>query len=200
MKKHFAAIVCLFILGGCATKQPMSFEQMTNALAENQAAATRNYSGKTPKEVMMASQKVLFLLDPTNDMKFDVSENKIYAKRMWLIYVVLMSAIGLDQYNVSVSKTATGTQATLAYSSESVPLVGPPNVFKKNLEVGSTENPADFMLFHDRVEYVLGVRNKWTSCDEAKARQKDPSKFMFLCDSVGLENVAPDDSSVQQLN
>ena len=195
-------IVIIFLaicLVGCATQQPMTFEQMSNALKENKISATRTYQGKTPEQVMVALQKVLFLLDPNNDMKFDVSENKIYAKRSWLIYVVLMSALGLDQYNVTVEKTATGTQATLAYSSESLPLIGPPNVFKKNLEIGSTENPADFKLFHDRVEFILGIREKWTTCDVAKASQKDPSKFMFLCDSVGLENVSPNDEAANDI-
>jgi hypothetical protein len=201
MKLRLKLTACCFaiLLTACATKQPMTFEQMSNALAENQSASTRNYPGKSPKEVLQASQKVLFLLDPTYDMQFDVSDNKLYAKRAWLIYVVLMAAIGIDQYNVTVSPSPKGTNGSIAFSSASAPLVGPSNVFIKDLQVGANDNPADFILFHDRVEYILGLKNKWVTCDEAKASQKDPSKFMMLCDSVGLENVAPNDEAAKNI-
>jgi len=197
MKLHQKLTVLSFaiLLTACATNQPMTFEQMNTALTENQTASTRTYPNKSPKEVLQASQKVLFMLDPTNDMKFDIAENKLYAKRAWLIYVVLMATIGIDQYNVTVNSTPKATTASIAFSSASAPLIGPPNVFLKDLQVGANDNPADFKLFHDRVEYVLGLRSKWITCDEAKASQKDPSKFMMLCDSVGLENVAPDDDA-----
>lgn len=202
MKKLVSVVFCIFILGltGCATKQPLTVEQMSNALAENQAAATRNYPGKSQKEVLQASQKVLYLLDPTPHMAFDIDNNKLYARRMSLLYLVLITSWTVDQYNVTVSESKDGTQASFAMGGAGSIYIPPPLIFDKNLVVGANENPADFKLFHDRLEYTLGLRKNWVTCAEAKAAQKDPSRSMFLCDSVGLDNYAPDDPAVKPLN
>jgi len=202
MKNPIVLLVCLIAVGtiGCATRQPLTVEQMSNSLAENQAAATRNYPGKTQKEVLQASQKVLYLLDPTPAMAFDLDDNKLYARRMSLLYLVLITSWTVDQYNVTVTKSKDGAQATLAIGGAGSIYIPPPLVFDKKLVVGANENPADFKLFHDRVEYVLGIRQNWVTCQEAKAAQKDPARGMFLCDSVGLDNYAPDDPAVKSLN
>ena len=188
--KHNAlwlSLALVVIASGCAHKQPMSMEELNRALASNQTAASRFYPDKTPEQVKIASQKVLYLLDPP-DMTFDVSESKVYAKRRWLFYAVLSAALGVDQYNVSVAPKGKGTVSTFAFSEEGNVLISPPNVFKKNLEVGAHENPADFKLFHDRVEYILGMRSEWATCEAAKATTKKP---MALCDAIGLENLSP---------
>lgn len=190
----FGFILFLALLAsGCAHKPPMTVDELNKAQADNKSAATRFYPEKTAEQVKTASQRVLYLLDPP-DMTFDVSETKVYAKRRWLFYAVLSAALGLDQYNVSISPKGKGTIATFAYSEEGNVLISPPNVFKKNLEVGAHENPADFKLFHDRVEYMLGMRADWVTCETAKATTQ---KAMALCDAIGLENLSPDDEKKQ---
>lgn len=199
MKKLTKALFCsaTLILSGCVTTKPMTLDQIASTHAENKAAATRNYPGKSPKEVMQAAQKVLFLLDPP-DMKFDVDENNLYSYRMWFLYAVLITSWGIEQYNVNLAKSPNGTQASLAFGGAGS-IYAPPSVtFDKNLAVSSYNNPADFKLLHDRFEYVLGMRTVWPTCQDAKAAQKDPSKDMFLCDSYGLENLSPEQYEAQQ--
>lgn len=185
----FVGAFIVTLLAGCAHKPPMTMDELNKAQADNQSAATRFYPDKTPEQVKTASQKVLYLLDPP-DMTFDVSETKVYAKRRWLFYAVLSAALGVDQYNVSVTSKGKGTASMFAFSEEGNLLIAPPNVFKKNLEVGAHENPADFKLFHDRVEYILGMRSEWPTCEVAKANTTKP---MALCDAIGLENLSPSD-------
>lgn len=192
MKKLLYYLVPLILIGCVAPPKP-TFEKMSESLATNKSSATREYKGKSPKEVLEASHKALYMLDPGYDMEFDLTTDKLFAKRAWVVYLVVWSTLGLDQYNVSVEKIPNGTKSMLAFGSDSLPIIWPPNSFKKDLDVGYMENPADFKLFHDRVEYLLGMRKDWVTCDAAKAKQPDPKKEMFLCDSVGLENISPED-------
>lgn len=196
-KLLISVLLSLAFLTGCATKKEQSFSEMSGALDLNKSTSAITYKGKTPQEVLQASHKVLYMLDPGLDMAFDISDNKLYAKRAWVVYLVVWSVIGIDQYNVTVEKVQDGTKSTFAFGSDSAPIIGPANSFKKNLEVGRSENPADFKLFHDRVEYFLGLRKDWVTCEVAKKAQKDPSRDMFLCDSVGLENVLPTDDALK---
>lgn len=197
MKKILLPLIVSAIIAGCATKVEPTYQQMSKSLDENKAVATRFYAGKSKKEVLQASHKALYMLDPGYDISFDVSGNGVYAKRMWVVYLVVWSVIGIDQYNATAEDSAGGVKLTFAFSSDSLPLVGPANSFKKNLEVGHYENAADFKLFHDRVEYFLGLRKDWVTCEVAKRSQKDLSRDMFLCDSVGLENASPEDEIVK---
>lgn len=199
MKRQFTSLLFAAALAGCAAKQPPTFEKMAASSEANKSASTREYKAKSTKEVLDASHKVLYMLDP-GDVLFDASGNKLYAKRAWVIYAILWSILGMDQYNVSAASTSGGVASTFAFSSESVPLIGPSWEFKRGLDVGSNENPADFKLFHDRVEYFLGIRSDWVTCDMAKANQLDKNREMFLCDSIGLENISPTDELAKKLN
>lgn len=177
---------------GCVHKAQMNLEQLDVALADNKKAATRVYPATSVKQVRESSQKVLYLLDPP-DMKFDVRENELLATRFSTYYAVFSFGFGRDWYSVTMKETPKGVEST--FGVEGVMHGGlPPAIpisFKSNIPVSAHSNPADYKLFHDRVEYFLGVSTLWPSCEEAKKSQKDPNSEMMLCDLIGLENLKP---------
>lgn len=192
MKKYLYLLPAIALIG-CAAPPKPTFEQMSASLEANKLAAVRVYPNKSPKEVMQASHKVLYMLDPGLPMSFDMADQRLYAKRTWGLYLILASVNGVDQYNISAEPISNGTKLSLAFATDSLPFILPANTFNKNVIVGHAENPEDFKLFHDRVEYLLGIRTDWVTCAVAKAKQPDPKKDMFLCDSIGLENISPAD-------
>src|SRR5690625_7499658 len=67
-----------------------------------------------------------------------------------------------------------------------------PVSFKSNIAISAHQNPMDFRLFHDRVEYLLGLRDDWPNCEMASKQANDDRKELFLSVRIGLENKTPD--------
>ena len=190
------AVLC----SGCASKPPMTMQQLETALKENQTAATRLYAGKSQDEVRKGAQQVLYLLDPP-DMKFNLTEGEVLATRAGSAYLVLANVFVRDWYSVFIQETPSGTFATFGFDTEETggdfvaPIGGG---FKTKIPVTANANPADYKLFHDRLEYVLGIRKEWVTCKQAKDSQVAPKRQMTLCDQFGLENLSPDQASIKQ--
>lgn len=192
MKPRFWWVFLAFgLLTGCAHKPAPSLEQLDSQIAVNKKSAIRVYKGKSIDQVRSASRNVLYLLDPP-DMQFDVPDNELLATRFSTFYAVFSVGYGRDWYSVTMKQTPEGTESKFGLTSQMN--VGPfpsliPVGFKSNIPVSAHDNPADFKLFHDRVEYVLKMIPNWPTCEEAK--MESPDKDMLLCDSIGLENLAP---------
>jgi len=185
------------LVASCAHKPPLTLEQLDSQMAENKKSASRIYKGKSIDQVRSASQRVLYLLDPP-DMQFDVQDNELLATRFSTFYAVFSVGYGRDWYSVTMKKTPDGVESKFGLAGQMN--VGPfPSFiqpsFRSNIPVSAHDNPADFKLFHDRVEYVLGIRPDWTTCEQAK--KWSPDKPMLLCDSIGLENLSPNDLANQ---
>ena len=192
LKNAFITISFLLTVVGCAHKTPITLEQLDESLAANKAASTRSYQGVKIKQVREASQKVLYLLDP-KDIKFDVRESELLGTRFSTYYAVFSFGFGRDWYSITMKETNEGVEST--FGLEGVMLSGLPSPIpessKSHIPVSAHSNPADYKLFHDRVEYFLGLKPEWTTCDHAKRAQADPMKEMLLCDLIGLENLSP---------
>ena len=189
----FLPIIFVLTLAGCAQKPPPTVAEMDSALLANQQQATRVYANQTPMSVRKAAYQALELLDQS-DMKFDVRTNELLATRRSLFYAILAASFGRDWYSFSTVAEGDGTKATLGFDSmftASVIPVDIPESFKSNISVSAQQNPADYKLFHDRVEYLLGLRTDWVTCDQAKQQQPNPKREMIFCDQIGLENLAP---------
>lgn len=176
---------------GCAVKQP-SLQQLNADFKTNQLAASRIYPGKTAEEVSTAAQKVLYMLDP-GDMEFDVRANELLATRMYGLYLVFGMAFGRDWYSVKFTQNDSGTMASFGFQTESsggLIALAIPKSFRSDIQVSAHQNPLDFKLFHDRIEYLLGIRSGWISCEQAKKEQNNPEREIYLCDAVGLDDRA----------
>lgn len=188
------AFVAACILSGCAHNQPLTVEQLKAQLTDNKNASIRSYPGKTPDQVKAASQKVLYLLDPT-DMKFDLLDDQLLATRSGILFGLGTVFNVRDWYSVSTKMSAGTVESTFGLSEElNLAFIAGgyiPQTFKPNIPISANGNAADYKLFHDRVEYVLGINPVWPTCEQAK--KESPDKTMLLCDSIGLENLSPND-------
>jgi hypothetical protein len=182
---------------GCVTRPPPSIQELAESLNKSKAESSRTFPGKTEDQVRSASQNVLYLLDPA-DMKFDLIDHQVLATRAGIIIGLGSVFNQRDWYSVSTSNTATGTRSILGLKSElnhSFIAGGQiPQSFKESIPATANNNWVDYKLFHDRVEYILGMRPDWPTCDEAK--NGSPDKPMLLCDSIGLENSLPDSENL----
>ena len=191
--KQSLLMICLVALAGCAQKAPPTVAEMDSALLANQQQATRVYPNQPPMNVRKAAYQALELLDQ-GDMKFDVRTNELLATRRFFFYAIFAMTVGREWYSLSTVAEGDGTKATLGFDSAfnaSVIPIDIPESFKSNISISAQQNPADYKLFHDRVEYLLGLRTNWVTCDQAKRQQPNPKREMLFCDQIGLENLAP---------
>lgn len=192
-----AALIVAAILTGCATPPRMALEDLDSALSKNEAVASHLYLGKTIPEVRKAAHQVLYLLDP-GDIEFDVQSDALMATRWSTYYAVFNVGFGRDWYSVNFQQTDEGTVARLGFVGEMnsgmfASLI--PVSFKPRIPVSAHQNSTDFVLFHNRVEHILGMRAEWITCEAARQAQSTPKASLFLCDTLGLENKTPDDYS-----
>lgn len=183
-----AALVIFFIVFcGCAPKQK-SLAELDAALRLNEQASVREYIGKTPDEVRAAVQRVLFLLDPP-DMKFDVQSDKLLATRWGFYYNIFSVMTVRDWYEVDIRQAGSNTVVKFTYENGPLEFMGSMQVnFKSNIPVSARNIRADFELFHDRVEYILGIRTEWPTCKDALAKNQGS----VLCNSLGVDDKNPD--------
>ena len=172
---------------GCAPKQK-SLAELDAVLKSNERASVREYVGKTPEEVRAAAQRVLYLLDPS-DMKFDVQSDKLLATRWGFYYNIFSVMTVRDWYEVDMRQAGSNTVVKFTYENGPLEFMGSVQVsFKSNIPVSARNIQADFELFHDRVEYVLGIRKSWPTCKDALAKNEGS----YLCNSLGVDDKKPD--------
>lgn len=191
--KKFVAAFALIGLSGCVSAPPKSLVELDTSLAANEEASTRLYPGKTIPEVRKAAHQVLYLLDPS-DIAFDVESDGLMATRWSTFYAVFYTGFGRDWYSVDFEEANDGVIAKFGFASEmnagmfTTPIAVS---FKQSIPVSAHQNPNDFALFHDRVEYLLGMNSEWRTCAQAKGHPNNAGKELFLCDNLGLINKAP---------
>lgn len=187
-------VVASWVLVGCVHRAPLSLEQLDAQLAANKQASVRAYHGKTLDQVRSASQTVLYFLDPA-DMRFDLLDDQLMATRSGILLGLGTVFNVRDWYSVSTKKTSGSVESTFGLSEElNLAFIAGgyiPQTFKPSIPISANGNAADYKLFHDRVEYVLGINPVWPTCEQAK--KSSPDKLMLLCDSIGLEDLSPND-------
>lgn len=195
MNKLFMILISILVVS-CSTRQDFATQNLNGSLKMNNELATKEYKQKTIEQVKEASQKVLFLLDPS-DMKFNSTDEELLATRMNTFFAVLLNGWGRDWYSVSFEETQNGTKATFGFEGAmSSGMFANPILlsWKSSIPVSSLNNPNDFILFHNRVEYMLGMNSEWATCKEFKASlpESEQKKYLFLCDQVGIEDKKPE--------
>jgi hypothetical protein len=168
-------VACVLTLANCAA--PHQIRDRSDFLAE----ATRTYENETRERVVSAAETVLKISDP-NDFEFRHNINGFTGLRRYTIYAVLAAAQGREKWefltepagsnavraSISVSDAgrATGGSSTSPYEGvmASVPL---------------------YRLFWSRVDYMLGKRPDWMTCDEA-AKAEESKNTNTLAALSGL--------------
>lgn len=184
----FAAVT---IASGCAVHRKDNhddIESLAIRLHQNTEASKRLFIGKSKIEILSAAQRVLQLLDRP-DMRFDLADDEMMATRFSTYYAVFSFGFGRDWYSYKVTQKSTseviGQFGLYGEMLDGLPSPIPIS-FKSQIPVGAHTNPLDLNLFHDRVEYMLGIRDKWPECPLSNQRQK-----MMLCDNIGIEDRPP---------
>lgn len=186
----FLVFACL---SGCAVQQKtQSATELKKSVQENLIASTRFYNGIAPSQIQDASMKVLGLVDKP-DMRFDIQGNDLLATRFSTYYAVFSFGFGRDWYSVNINQDKSGSYVRFAAYGELLsgfpsPI---PESYRSNIPIGAHDNPANATLFHDRLEYMLGIRSEWATCEQAKNRQVNKSMKLSLCDSLGIEDESP---------
>lgn len=196
MKKLILCGAVAAMLAGCVTPHPpMSREEYI-------ATTTRVYPDKTKEDVFKAAEK-LFRLSDGNDYTFTHSEESMDATRKWSFYVVLAAGFGQDHWRVTAKDTDNGVKATVQAATQSQAVQPMMVADGTNQNAYATTGPmqgspiqgnALYNLFWKRMDYLLGKRPDWATCEESDKNIKEGKEWGFndpLCNSFNVDDVDP---------
>jgi len=196
MKVLFIVIFALLITG-CATTHKQTRADIVALRDARQEASIHYFKNVTLSEVEQAVIKLFTLLDG-GDVEFDVRSNKILVSRWWTYYAVFTVGFGMDYWEFVLTPDSEGIRVSSAFTSErnDGPFAGRVTTpFKENIGIGGNihdgASEADYYLLYSRIEYLLGQRGTWMTCEEVKRIHRNSGEEIVLCDRIGLENKYP---------
>lgn len=188
------ALASVAAISGCATQQSLTRDEYLKT-------TQRVYSDRSPDQVFTAAEK-LFRLADGDDFKFAWTDDSMTASRPWSIYLVLAASFGVDNWLVQTKQEADGTHVRVGVTT-SASAIAPVVTTGGDWTAGSTpslpgppiQGTAIYDVFWARLDYLLGKRQSWMTCEEADARVK--SKVTWgdnsqLCNSFNMKDNAPD--------
>jgi hypothetical protein len=163
--KPWIILTALAGLAACASPPQLTREQW---LAET----TRTYPNHTPAQVLDAAREVFVLADG-DDFVFGYPDAlTMTASRFWMVYAVLSGVSGTDMWRVTVDASG---QAHVSVERQ-----------------WPVTNPHLYRLFWDRLEYALGERDVWASCEDYRySSTLAPGGLDALCSGVTLADNQP---------
>ena len=191
-------VVLAVMLAGCATQHPELTRQ------EYLALVNRSYEGVGTEEVLAAAEKLFRLADP-DDVKFQHFENGFRMYRRWMIYAVLAVSMGTDIWDVRVVPAERGVRMTVYLSGTGGAVTGAPVMTSGGgTSITALTTPAAggvpvnstaiYDLFWARLDYLLGRRDGWMTCQEASARVRTGITYgpMDALCSVTTDDLTPE--------
>ena len=200
------AVLLLFmvcaVLSACAPKKQLTPEEAETERERQIQMVTRVYEGKTQKDVLMAADRIFRLDD--SDYMVSHGETSMVAKRNWMLYLVLTAAFGTDTWTVETFPEGNGTKVITRHSGQAQGLSPTPTVgFNGQMGMTATTGPAmqgistwagPYRLFYERMDYLLGKRQDWIRCKDAKEGYEGNLDPLCLC----AEDLLPDGTSYKQ--
>lgn len=195
MKTLLAIGLCLLPIG-CAATPPLTLAQLEANRERNVAAATRTYPGRPIADVKAAAFEVLRLINP-QEMKLDVRPDRILASQTFMINLILSGSSGQRWYEVIFVEDASGTKVILNLEKETetgaliIPMKS--SSFKQDIATsGNDRLPANYAVFYERLDYMLGLRTDWPSCAPYEKGLLSPEYFCGgFNGGLGVSNVTP---------
>jgi hypothetical protein len=132
--------------------------------ADWEREATRVWEGETKARIIAAAEAVLRHSDP-GDIVFEYRAGGFLARRRFTVFAVLATASGEDRWNFAAAGNDEGASASVRLIHSGTARAG--NVtqaFRDNQTLIGT-----FRLFYARIDYMLGRRKDWVTCDAAPA-------------------------------
>ncbi|ANN71554.1 hypothetical protein [Bordetella bronchialis] len=193
MRSAVAGLVLLAITGCAAQKQLTRDEYLQ--------ATQRTYQGKSAEDVYHAAEK-LFRLADGDDFTFAYTDNSMTASRRWSIYLVLTAAFGTDTWLIQTKElpdgvkvsaqvsTMAGSVLPMATTGGDFTATGSPTL------AGGVPGTAIYDVFWARMNYLLGLSQRWMTCEEAEARRKSGVVWGVndaLCNSFNMKDDVPEE-------
>lgn len=185
------------VLQGCATTQK------TLSRDEWIATTARIYSGVTREKALVAAERVLMLADG-DDFRVVHSDEGFEAVRDWMAFVVIVLVIGKDFWTVRVADTPEGVKVVVQVRIWAEGMGPQPTTTKGTWTTASStssgsghivDGPALYGLFFSRMDYLLGLRQNWPTCEEADADVDGGVTWgnnKALCNSFNITDAKPD--------
>jgi hypothetical protein len=148
-----AALACV----ACAAA-PHQVRDRDDYLAE----ATRVFPGESRERVLKAAETVLKISDPA-DFEFRYTLTGFTGLRRYFIYAVVASASGREKWEFLTEPEPAGLRASVSISEEGTASGG----YSANRYEGAMASVPLYRLFWNRVEYMLGKRPEWVTCEQA---------------------------------
>jgi hypothetical protein len=159
MRASFICLGLVLCLSGCGTA-PHRIVDRDDFLAE----ATRHYKGESRERVIRAAETVIKMSDP-EDVEMRYTAQGFVALRKYFIYAVFASASGREKWEFTVEDAPSEEVASLSIS-EAGTSYG--NYSAQPYENVMNNFPL-YRLFWKRVDYILGRRPDWVTCDQETA-------------------------------
>jgi hypothetical protein len=156
----------------------MSGGERVTSHADWEREATRFYAGESKARMIAAAETVLRNSDP-GDISFEYRASGFTARRKYFYYAVFASADGEDRWSFYAGENKTGAKATV-YLVDRMALrtVAGDGRSRVNQRLIGT-----FRLFYARMDYVLGRRHDWPTCQGA------PASLAVRPDQPGLDGL-----------
>lgn len=193
VKKVAIISFLLVALGGCAAKQPhMTREEWLNL-------TSREYKGVSKEQALSAAERLLTLADG-DDFKIMHTQEGLYANRNWMVYMVLAAVSGIDYWSVRATPIQSGVMLSLQVNRQ-MSTIAPMGTAAgdwaaSSMPMGGTpvEGAAIYDLFWARMDYLLGKRSDWMTCEAANLRIKEKKVWGDnepLCNSFNVKDEEP---------
>jgi hypothetical protein len=158
--------------------------------------ATRVWPGETRARVIAAAETVVKHADP-RDTTVEYNRHGFAARRKFLIYAVVATASGTENWTFSSAENEDGASATVRIIQRGTAQAGNYSErFRENqVYLGSLR------LFYARIDYLLGRRPDWINCAEAAEKLALPAAnpgLQSLCSLTHQGRNAPPPPRVPQ--
>ncbi|TAK50270.1 MAG: hypothetical protein EPO23_03425 [Xanthobacteraceae bacterium] len=156
MKRWGWLFAVVALLGGCAA--PHQIRDRGDYLAE----ASREFPGETRERIIRAAEIVLKISDPT-DFEFRHTLTGFTGLRRYTVYAVVAAAQGREKWEFLTEDQPGRIRASVSVSEAGVRSGGYSSAPYEN----AMASVPLYRLFWKRVEYMLGRRAEWVTCDDA---------------------------------
>lgn len=181
------AIIAIAAVALCSCANRQAIVDRDDFLAE----ATRTYHGVHQEQVIRAAESILKISDP-GDWEFRYTDTGFTGLRRFYVYAIIAAQSGREKWEFGTANVGGAVRASLTISEEGVSAGG---YSIQTYEKALNAIPL-YRLFWARMDYVLGQRADWKTCEQAEAEAKAANfipELSGLCGltSQGRNNIPP---------
>lgn len=171
---YIISIILVFFLIGCSKKNEYTVD-------------TRYFDHNITKDKLLHAAKRVFALSDKEAFMIDAYRNDLNVTKSKAAYRLYTMKIQNDHFDFNVDDNA-----SMKDMKASLSLYRTYGIEDKNPQYLDKESQV-YTLFWDRVEYLLGKKEKWNSCSFYNIDG-------FLCDSIDLDDVSAQKKDILDLN